>query len=116
MPAEFLVVEYSVSISITEYNEKFLNQVISIYNKILKIDADHAKKDLEHHQKSNTSEIFIAREGEDILGVVTMYWQEWNQIGRIGIIAVSEKAQGEGIGKKLVKKVFKYAEINSCFA
>ncbi len=92
-----------------KYEDKYQEGVIAIYKESLGIDREIAINDIKHHFQSSTSEIFIAVENEKVYGVVTVYWQEWNKIGRIGIIGVSKDAQGKGIGKKLIEKVFDFA-------
>lgn len=100
----------SQEVKIIEYNEKYKNGVLEIYTNILGIDLNTAEKDLKHHIESETSRVFVAVEREEVLGVVTFYWQKWNMTGHIGIIGVSEKAQGKGVGKALCNKVFEFAK------
>ncbi len=99
-----------MSIELIEYTEKYLDKTVKIYEESLGIDKNTAVNDLKHHSESKTSKVIIAVEEENVLGVVTLYWQEWNKIGRIGIIGVSKDAQGKGIGKKLISESFDSAK------
>jgi dTDP-4-amino-4,6-dideoxy-D-galactose acyltransferase len=52
-------------------------------------------------QKEIADNVFIIKENNAIVGMVTLKYGEEN--GTIGLMAVSESAQGKGYGKKLIK-------------
>jgi ribosomal protein S18 acetylase RimI-like enzyme len=95
---------------VIEYNTKYKEGALKIYTEVLGIDLETSEKDLEHHSKSETSKVFVAKEDDNILGLVTFYWQKWNMTGHIGVIGVSPSAQGKGVGKALCNKVFQFAK------
>ncbi|MCK9561150.1 MAG: GNAT family N-acetyltransferase [Bacteroidales bacterium] len=54
--------------------------------------------------KINNKEIFVFTTNQETSGMVTLDYND--KIGSIGLIAVSEESQGQGIGTKLIERCF----------
>lgn len=55
--------------------------------------------------------IFCYQDSRELLGMLTLKVDD--QVAEIGLVGVSAKLQGKGIGKQLMSKVRKYAEIKN---
>src|SRR5882724_3087867 len=73
----------------------------------LLLDADPSKELIEKYLKS--SEIYVARLANEIIGVYVLYPIN-SEKAEIKNIAVEEKFQGKGVGKLLLEDAFKLAK------
>jgi aminoglycoside 6'-N-acetyltransferase I len=74
----------------------------------LLLDADPSKECIEKYLIK--SEIYVAKLGDEIIGVYVLYPINKEQ-AEIKNIAVEEKLQGKGVGKLLLEDAFKKAKV-----
>lgn len=53
--------------------------------------------------RNKSHKVFVATDGNDIFGFITCQNENTATIGRIGLLALKEKAQGKGYGQQLVQ-------------
>ena len=61
-----------------------------------------------------STRIFLAKEGGEVLGLVTFRPKIFGLIAYVPELVVYEEARGKGIGKNLLKKIVAYAKKRAC--
>ena len=75
------------------------------------IMGDRPEKTVRAYYKNYNGETFVAQDGKELLGYVSLSFPHWNGIAYIDHLAVLETKRNRGIGRMLVKKVMKLAKI-----
>ncbi len=99
-------------VEIIEYQDEHREGVLYIYEHVMHTPREDAVADLDNVLNMPTGRVFVAVDGEEVVGYSTFWFTRWNMVGYIGMIGVREGQQGKGIGKKLMAAMEKYGKEN----
>ena len=99
-----------MSLVIVEYEDFFLEQVVQIFEQSLGEDRQSTLSCIEAHTNSKESRFWLSVEDKTVLGILAFSFEQWNNIGRVGMIGVSSASKGKGVGKSLMEQAKKHAK------
>jgi len=97
----------------------FLNSLDSL-RKASNLDLEKAKNIFKKIQSDVNHVIFVAIINDEVIGSTTMFIEQkfihnGGKVSHIEDVVVSNKFQGLGIGRKLIRAALEYAKKNNCY-
>ena len=99
-----------MSVEIIEYDEKFLEDVVNIFQNSLGESRESSLSCIQTHTQGEDPKLWLAVEDKNVLGLLAFNFEKWNQIGRVDMIGVSPDAKGKGVGKQMMNQAAVYAK------
>ncbi|TWO32274.1 GNAT family N-acetyltransferase [Seonamhaeicola sediminis] len=92
-------------------NDDVLNAFKNLIPQLSSSSSLPSKKDLETIINSNNTKLFVAEEGNNIIGTLTLVFNKipTGEKAWIEDVVVSESARGKGVGKRLTQFALDYA-------